>query len=126
MLKQGCSKYPVIRKYLQNDIFYCQDQEARTSYIYLQKQAFRSSSLIKLIFLVFFRCYIIKSNEMKKGTRDFSSFCIFQVRDDTQMTSMKTVQFSRPPTPLVQLRPKFFHPLVLRRLISNEPPSLSK
>ena len=26
------------------------------------------------------------------------------------MTSMKIVQFSRPPTPLVHLRPKFFHP----------------
>ena len=37
------------------------------------------------------------------------------------MTSMKIVQFSRPPTPLVQLRPKFFHPLDLGRPISNEP-----
>ena len=38
------------------------------------------------------------------------------------MTSMKIVQFSRPPTALVQLRPKFFHPLDLGRLISNETP----
>ena len=37
------------------------------------------------------------------------------------MTSMKVVQFSRPPTPLVLLRPKFFHPLDLGRPISNEP-----
>ena len=38
------------------------------------------------------------------------------------MASMKIVQFSRPPTPLVQLRPKFFHLLDLGRPISNEPP----
>ena len=38
------------------------------------------------------------------------------------MTSMKIVQFSRPSTPLVHLRPKFFHPLDLRRPISNKPP----
>ena len=44
------------------------------------------------------------------------------IRDDTHMTSMKIVQFSRPP-PLVQLRPKFFHPLDPGRPISNEPPS---
>ena len=37
------------------------------------------------------------------------------------MTSMKIVQFSRPPTPLVQLRPKFVHPLDLGRPISNKP-----
>ena len=42
-------------------------------------------------------------------------------RDDTHMTSMKIVQFSRPPPPLVQLRAKFFHPLDLARPISNEP-----
>ena len=40
------------------------------------------------------------------------------------MTSMKIVQFSRPPTPFVHLRPKFFHLLDLGRSISNEPPSL--
>ena len=36
---------------------------------------------------------------------------------------MKIIQFSRPPIPLVQLRPKFVHPLDLRRPISNEPHS---
>ena len=36
---------------------------------------------------------------------------IYPFRDDTHTTSMKIIQFSRPPTPLVQLRPKFFHPL---------------
>ena len=40
------------------------------------------------------------------------------------MTSMKNVQFSRPLTPLVNLRPKFFHPLELGRLVSNDPPPL--
>ena len=40
------------------------------------------------------------------------------------MTSMKTVQFSRSPTPLVHLLPKFFHSLDLGRRISNEPPPL--
>ena len=39
------------------------------------------------------------------------------------MTSMKIVQFSRPSTPIVHLRPKFFHHLDLGRPISNEPPS---
>ena len=38
------------------------------------------------------------------------------------MTFMKIVQFSRPPTPLVQPRPKFLHSLDLGRPISNEPP----
>ena len=38
------------------------------------------------------------------------------------MTSMKIVQFSILPPPLVHLRPKFFHPLDLGRPISNEPP----
>ena len=40
------------------------------------------------------------------------------------MTSMKIVQFSRPPTPLVHLRPKFFDPLDLGRPISYESPLL--
>ena len=41
------------------------------------------------------------------------------------MMSMKIVQFSRPhPTPLVHMRPKFFHPLEVGRPILNElPPS---
>ena len=38
------------------------------------------------------------------------------------MTSMKIVEFSRPPTLLVHLRPKFFHPLDLERPISKDPP----
>ena len=38
------------------------------------------------------------------------------------MTSMKIVQFSRPPTPLVYLRPKFLHPFDLGRPVSNELP----
>ena len=38
------------------------------------------------------------------------------------MTSMRIVKFLRPPTPLVNLRPKFFHPLDLGRTISNELP----
>ena len=42
--------------------------------------------------------------------------------DDTHITSMKIVQFSRPPTYLVHLRPKFFHPLGIGRPISSEPP----
>ena len=46
------------------------------------------------------------------------------IRDDTHMTSMKIVQFSRPPHPRWHLRPKFFHPIDLRRLISNDPPAL--
>ena len=37
------------------------------------------------------------------------------------MASMKIVQFSRPPTTFVYLRPKFFHPFDLGRPISNEP-----
>ena len=38
------------------------------------------------------------------------------------MTSIKIVQFSRPLTPLVHLRPKFIHPLDLGRPISKELP----
>ena len=45
--------------------------------------------------------------EKKKCTN-----CI-QIRDDTHVTSMKIAQFSRPSSPLVQLRPKFFHALEL-------------
>ena len=47
---------------------------------------------------------------------------VINLMDDTRMTSMKIVQFSRPFSPLVQLCPKFFHPHDLGRLISNEPP----
>ena len=45
--------------------------------------------------------------EKKKCTN-----CI-QIRDDTHVTPMKIAQFSRPSSPLVQLRPKFFHALEL-------------
>ena len=38
------------------------------------------------------------------------------------MTSIKIVQFSRSSTPLVHLRPKFFHLLDHEHPISNEPP----
>ena len=38
------------------------------------------------------------------------------------MMSLKIVQFSGSPTPLVHLRSKFFHPLDLGRTMSNEPP----
>ena len=40
-----------------------------------------------------------------------------QLRDDTHMTSMKVVQFSKPPT---HCPSKFFHPLDLGRSISNK------
>ena len=40
------------------------------------------------------------------------------------MTPIKIVQFSRPLTPLIHLRPKFFPLLDLGRPISNEPPSI--
>ena len=43
------------------------------------------------------------------------------LRDDKYMTSLKIGDFSRLPTPLIQLRSKFFHLLVLGRPISNEP-----
>ena len=43
------------------------------------------------------------------------------IRDDTHMTSMKSVQFSIPPTPLVLSI--IFHLLDLGHPISNEPPS---
>ena len=39
------------------------------------------------------------------------------------MTSMKIVQFSRPPTPLLQLRPKFSYPHDLDVQFQTNPPS---
>ena len=54
------------------------------------------------------------------------SFKFKNLRDDTDMTSMKLVQFLRPPTPLVHLSPKFFHHFDLGRPTSNEPPPVSK
>ena len=53
--------------------------------------------------------------------KENNSALIFIIRDDTNMTSMKIVQFSRPLSPPVPLRPKFFHPLDLGRQISNGP-----
>ena len=47
--------------------------------------------------------------------------CI-DLRDYTHMTSMKIVQFSKPPTTLVHLRQKLFDSLDLGRPISNEHP----
>ena len=47
-------------------------------------------------------------------------------RNDTHGKSMKIVQFSRPPTPLVHLRPKFVHPVNLERPISNKLPPVSQ
>ena len=46
------------------------------------------------------------------------------LRDDTHITSMKIIQFLRPPpqTPLVHLRPNFFHPVDLGRPFPNEIP----
>ena len=43
--------------------------------------------------------------------------------DDRHMTSMIIVKFSRPPTSLVYLHSKFFHPLDLRCPISNNLPN---
>ena len=51
-----------------------------------------------------------KTKTLKMTFFSCSEFAI-ALRDDTQMTSMKIVQFSRPPTPLVHLHPKLFHPL---------------
>ena len=48
---------------------------------------------------------------------------IKQLRDKTYLTSTKIVQFSRPSTPLIHLRPKFFYSRDLGRPISNESPS---
>ena len=45
------------------------------------------------------------------------------IRNDTHMTSMKILQFSRLPTPLVQLRPKFSTPLTLDVQFQTKPPS---
>ena len=47
-----------------------------------------------------------------------------KLRDDTHMTSMKTVKFLRHPTPSVHLCPKCFHTLDFGRPILNEPPTL--
>ena len=52
---------------------------------------------------------------------DWSLFTRLFVRDDVHMTSMNCPTF-KTPTPLVHLRPQFFHTLDLGRPISTEPP----
>ena len=44
-----------------------------------------------------------------------------KLRTGADMTSIKIVQLSGPPSPLVHLRLKFFHPLDLGGPISNKP-----
>ena len=66
-----------------------------------------------------FGVYILLSTAICYFRRLYTTFSF---RDDTHMTSLKIVQYSRPPTPLVHLRPKLFHPLDLGRPISDEPP----
>ena len=44
------------------------------------------------------------------------------IKDDAHMMSIKIVQSSRPSTPFIHPRLKFFHLLDLGRTISNEPP----
>ena len=58
---------------------------------------------------------IFKNAKLKRNEKWLSSF-----RDDTHMTFMKIVQFSRPPTSLVHPRQKLFHPLQFGRQISSE------
>ena len=53
---------------------------------------------------------------------NFKHGFLYLARDDTHMTSMNIVQFSRPPTSLVHLQPKFFHPPDLGRPISIDRP----
>ena len=60
--------------------------------------------------------YSMRTNIFRYITWNLAAFSRL-VRNDTHMTSMKIVQFSRPPLPL-HLRPKFFHPLHLERPIS--------
>ena len=54
------------------------------------------------------------------GKKKKCTNCI-QITDDTHVMSMKIDQSSRPCTHLVQLRPKFSHPLELARPISTPP-----
>ena len=78
-----------------------------------------------ILFLLF--CY---KNKILKVTF-FSTLTLLKMfncgrtRDDTHMTSMKIVQFSRSFTTLVHLCPKFVHPLELGHPISNDPNSIS-
>ena len=54
----------------------------------------------------------------------FSSKKSLTIRDDTHMASMKIVQFLRPSTHFVHLRPQFFHSFDLERPISRTPSPL--
>ena len=69
--------------------------------------------MILLFYLFHVNCLCLNSCFMLKKWR-------LRVRDGTHMTSVKIVQFSRPPNPLAHLRPKFFHPLELEPPISND------
>ena len=83
------------------------------SVVILKMTNFRQKNLLYMLRKRFF------SRIYRDGIKN-----VIHNRDDKDMTSMKIVQFSRPPTPHVHLRPKFFHILELGRPISNEPPSL--
>ena len=65
-------------------------------------------------------------SELTKILDKYRGFYENTARDDAHMTSMKILQLSRPPTPLVHHRPKFFHPLDLGRPISKFQTNLAK
>ena len=80
-----------------------------------------------MLFIFFVRSFIfLIIDEFLSGFIYFLTIekNFFALSDDTHLTSMKIGQFSRPPTPLVQLLPKFFHPLDLGSPISNEVPPI--
>ena len=81
----------------------------------------RSQSWCKCAFLFY---YYFDLFEVVPRSHDLL-ICWCLLRDDTHVTSIKIVKFSRPPHPIVQLRPEFFHALDLGRPISNDPPTLS-
>ena len=62
-------------------------------------------------------------NARKRTHHKLHRLSFVLLRDDTHMTSIKIIQFSRPPNPFFHLRPKFFHLVDLGRPISNEPPT---
>ena len=73
--------------------------------------------LIKPIFVGYFSITISQATVFSKSIRD----CLENVvRDDAHMAFVRIVQFQDPSPPPVHLRPKFFHPHVLGRPISNE------
>ena len=89
-----------------------------TNFEIVKVQAEDVAQLLLDLFVNFSLLLLIKVVLIKKA-------CIYTflppLRDDTHMTSMKIVQFSRPPTQLVQLSPNLIHHLGLGRPISNEP-----